>query len=274
MPTNSEIISRDPKERLAGRLIALPTSTVIREKNLEETDAIRRAVSIDFPAMPDSVELARSTDYAISTNIALPDGVHQYRGTNPLKIPFSFRIHSNDSQYCPQGALTLIKIASRLHSYVLPLSDDQTALVTAATAAPKSGTGSEGQINHDASTNENVFRVLGSGKLFPPVTCWLHLMFIEDKQPGISCVGYVSEVAAKFNGPWLRGNNGEFNLPTSCDYSFTFVHLPNHGNGLGFQSSALKPVVKPQTQAYAATVKDRLYNTRHLVTVANFRGFE
>lgn len=276
MPSNNEIISRDPQTRLSGRLIALPSSAVIQAKNLEETEAVRKAISIDFPAMPDSLEMARQTDYAVTTNTVLPDGVHQYRGTRPLTIPFSFKLHAMDRQYCPEGALTLIKVAGRLHSFVLPVSDkpSETNLVTPPITQTKKGQKAEGEADHDADSNENAFRLSAGGNLYPPVTCWLHLMYLEDEQPGISCVGYVSEVSAKFQGPWMRGNESEFNLPSSCEFSFTFVHLPNHGNAFEFRSSALQPITNPQTQAYAHTVKDRFFNTRNLVVTANFRGFD
>lgn len=273
---NNQVITRDPQTRLCGRLIALPTTSTLLQTGADETEAVRRAISIDFPAMPDSLELVRSTDYAVISNVALPDGVHQYKATRPLEIPFQFRLHYNDQQFCPRGALSLLQIAARLHSFVLPVSDSQTrTFVTPAIDQTKVGTPDEGQLEHDAGSPVfNVQRGATSGNLYPPVTCWLHLMWVAEQEPGISCVGYVKEVAVKLNGPWLRGPNNSFNLPTSADLSFTFVHRPSHGNSFGFSKSSVVSEVPAQAQAFAHDVKDGFYNTRALVKYANYRGLE
>lgn len=277
MPFNDEIISRSD-ERLSGRLIALPSSKKILSENLDAVEALSKATTIDFPAMPDSLELARQTDYAISApNIVLPDGIHQYRGTRPMSVPFSFKLHAMDRTYCPQGALTLIKIAGRLHSMVLPVSSrpNQVTLISPPVTSAKTGQSDTGKQEHDADSNEDSYLVTEGTTLSPPVTCWLHLMHIATDQPGISCQGYVSQVSAKFNGPWMRGNKSEFNLPSSCDFSFTFMHVPSHSNNFEFVSSALKPVRDDTAQAYAHTVRDRFFNTRNLIAgPANYRGFD
>ena len=89
-------------------------------------------VSFDFPSMPDVVELARSADYYVNYSPVMPDGMHQYRGTKPLEIPLAFKLHAMDRTFCPYGALTLLQLAARLHSFVLPLTSDGSSNAVAA----------------------------------------------------------------------------------------------------------------------------------------------
>jgi hypothetical protein len=139
---------------------------------------------------------------------------------------------------------------------------------------PKSGTTDANAQEIKAGKTADVQTpITGASSVSNPVTCWLHLMFIDDNQPGISCIGYVKEVGVKLNGPWRRSASGGFNLPTSGDFSFTFVHRPGHGNS-NIASQILGGLaIAQQPQAYANTVKDKLFNTRNLVVAANYRGF-
>lgn len=273
---NDQIIARDTANRMAGRIVAARTT----QTALETRERGFEGVAIDFPAMPDTLELNRSTDYAVLSNVVAPDGIHQYRSTKPLEIPFSFSLHALDKVYCPQGALTLLQVASRLHAFTLPLAKDNgRVLVSPAVTETKSGQGSDVTLEKTAD-NEPVFalsKASATSGLFNPVTCWLHLIWIAENQPGISCIGYVRDVTVKLNGPWLRGPAGSFNLPTSADFGFTFVHRPGHGNdysnGQGFTRSGLSSEVDSEPQAYGGTVKENLFNTRDLVNLANYRGF-
>lgn len=228
--------------------------------------------------MPDSIELARGTDYYVNFNPMMPDGIHQYKGTKPLEIPVSFKLHSFDQHYCKQGALTLLQLAARLHSFVLPISTFSNNVQVVPLAAPSrsnEGQPNQGKMEADAATTQG-FEVVHAGKggnLYSPVTCWLHLMWTSNSEPGISAVGYVREVKVQFNGPWLRGPNNSFNLPTSADFSFVFIHRPGHGNSGAIVNSQFPPTVANSGHAYAGDVKDVLYNTRHLVWAANYQGF-
>ena len=285
------IIRRDDS-LLCGRLVALPTtSSALQVQQSATEQPFQNAVSIDFPAMPDTIELMRTTEYKVLSNWVLPDGVHQYMKTNPLEIPFSFRLHAEDSAYCPQGALTLLQLAARLHSFIMPISrGNRNTSVSAhpastvvladdtppqnTPAVPKPGAVDDGLQQSQANSNASQqTAVTGATDVFNPVTCWLHLMFIDDDQPGISCIGYVKEVGVKLNGPWRRSQSGGFNLPTSGDFSFTFVHRPGHGNS-NFAQSVIPSSVALQPQAYANDIKDKLYNTRNLVVAANYTGFD
>jgi hypothetical protein len=176
--------------------------------------------------------------------------------------------------------LTLLQLAARLHSFVLPISTFRRGTVIAALAEqtqPSAGKPADAQLQAAAS-QEQVYAVTGAsgskqGGIYNPVTCWLHLMWIGNKQPGISAVGYVREVKVKFNGPWLRGPNNSFNLPTSADFEFVFIHRPGHGNSQSFTSSQFPQSTSESGQAFADDVKDTFYNTRDLVHAVNYQGF-
>jgi len=276
-----ENIRRD-ENLLCGRLVAMPSTTSLRQlQNIQgSTRGFQNVISIDFPAMPDSIELARTADYTVNSNIVMPDGIHQYRGTKPMEIPVSFKLHSFDKQYCKKGALTLLQLAARLHSFVLPISTFSRGFQIAPQATPP--TTVNGKPNdaalQAASSQEQVYEVVGAsnsktGGIYNPVTCWLHLMWISNDLPGISAIGYVREVKVQFNGPWLRGPNNSFNLPTSADFSFVFIHRPGHGNNSRVTNSQFPPTIVQSGHAFADDVKDKFYNTRDLVYAANYQGF-
>lgn len=275
---NTERIARGTN-RISGRLVALSQAPLIID-----TNAFNNDLAIDFPSMPDVIELARSADYNVTYNPVLPDGLHVYRGTKPMDIPFSFRLHAFDENYCPQGALTLLKIAARLHAFVLPLATDPSGWVNpvekqpppGANGQPAAGQGTETEVAHDAANNAEYQTGMVNGKrgaFYPPVAAWLHLMWIDDGQPGISCFGYVREVSVKFMGPWLRGQNGAFNLPSAADYSFTFVHRPGHSNSFATLTTTKVQPPTSLTNATADRVKNQLYNTYRLAYNPTWRGF-
>lgn len=280
-------IRRDD-DLLCGRLVAMPsTSTRDQIRSAQLNQGLRNIISVDFPAMPDTIELARSTDYAVNTNMVLPDGIHQYRGTKPLEIPVSFKLHFMDSQYCKQGAYTLLQLAARLHSFVLPVSTFQRGVTVSPKwgsdeATTKTGAGQKKDTSLQFDANkEPIYTVTKasstkSGTLYSPVTCWLHLMWIGEDMPGVSCIGYVKDVKVVFGGPWNRGPENSFNLPTWAEYSFTFMHRPGHGNNAQFTDSRAEfPSTLAETpQTFADDARDLLYNTRGLVYAANYQGFK
>ena len=261
-----------------GRLIVMDALQSGVNRPLEPF-SLEDNFSIDFPAMPESIELARSAEYKVVTNMVVPDGVHQYWYTSPLQIPFTFNLHYLDDKYCPDGALTLLRIAARLHALILPFGDSKLQ-VTAANDAPL---GSNGQPDPgapapgaEANKLKNAqtpsgpsFVAQNSAKFDPPPTCRLELMFTTDDEPGIVCVGYLKDVKAVLKGPWLRGPGRSFNLPTAGEFGFTFVHRPGHGNSFSNQAANSSQ----QAQAYADFVRQNFYNTRALVLSGNYRGF-
>lgn len=271
----------------SGRIIALPTSQNHRSMRDQQLDDFRTTLSVDFPAMPETIELARSADYAVDSNIIAPDGIHQYKGTKPMEIPLSFKLHFMDSEYCKEGALTLLKLGARLHSLVLPInmSGSGTSVVPLTGRVSSGdvdnpqggkGTGSDEQVKKDANGNNLYVAKIASGdsnKIFPPVTCLLHLMMSGYQQHGISSVGYVKDVKVVFHGPWNRGPSSSFNLPTSAEYSFTFAVAPGYGNAIGFTESKFGNSLAATTHFYADDIKDKLYNTRGLAQSVNYQGF-
>jgi hypothetical protein len=256
------LIRRDASFPFCGRLIALPTT---RALDVGEDVSLLNELSIDFPAMPDSIDLNRAADYNVTVPINLADGIHQFKGTRPLEIPFSFRLHSFDQQFCPQGALTLLSLAARLHSFVVPIDTGDLAIPAKAGAVTSNSDSHIEKNAADADGGTDMVAVIGN-KIAPPVTCRLELIFTDQSSPGIACTGYVREVAVKLNGPWLRGPGKSSNLPSSGDFSFVFVHHPGHGN------SNVGDVGDLFAQAYANVVKDRFYNTRQLAQSSNYQG--
>jgi len=238
--------------------------------DLNATENYQGMVSINFPAMPETIELVRTTDYQVVTNPAFPDGIHQYKGTSPLKIPVKFELHAFDKEYCPRGVLSLLQVASELHALTLPFGPE-TALVQAGEAATTVDGSEKGQI-HNADPNSPAGRLEGTGyNIYPPATCYLELIITDRTSPGIACIGYVSEVNVTLHGPWLRGPGVARNLPTRGDFSFTFVHHPGHGNTWNFGQKDYTDQM--EASAYANTVKERLFNTHHLLTHTNYHGF-
>ena len=97
-----------------GRLIAMESGcTQGFDPFTDTTDYLK----INFPCMPDSIELARSAEYMVVPSQVMPDGLHQYKWTNPLVIPFSFKLHAFDEEFCPNGALSLLETVALLHSF-------------------------------------------------------------------------------------------------------------------------------------------------------------
>lgn len=241
-------------------------------------------MAINFPAMPETIELARRTDYAVVTNPVYPDGVHLYKGTYPLEIPVSFSLHSFDREYCPKGALSLLSLAADLEALVLPFGPDAIS-INVGQAAQQTPSKDPGQPKDKVPENTNASILANSDEavslvgslnqnynVYPPATCYLELIITDRQSPGITCVGYVKDVRVVLKGPWLRGPGISQNLPSAGEFSFTFVHHPGHGNAYNFGKNVYAN--ESEQQAMANKVRDRLFNTRDLLTHANYHGFE
>jgi len=267
------LIRRAKSFPTCGRLIAMPTTSSL-DINLDNE------VSIDFPAMPDSIELNRSANYTVHPNFFLPDGIHQYKHTEPLQIQISFRLHAFDQEFCPKGALTLLEVAARLHSFILPIHSGPGAVDISAQMPPAEGATADTTTHMDSSEQRSAqaegrpeVMEQGASNISAPVTCRLEVLLVDKESFAIAATGYLKEVSAKLQGPWLRGPGSAFNLPSAGDFSFTFVHRPGHGNSFNFKSTEAGSTLGQQPQAYAHTVKNKFYNTRSLA-VANYAGFD
>jgi len=251
-----------------GRLIVLegPGDKPLLDGNY--TGEYTSAVQINFPAMPDTIELARRANYTVRTSPAFPDGIHQYMGTEVLNIPISFELHHADREYCPKGPYTLLQLAAELESLILPFGSDAIQTEVGETFQSER---TNAAVNQSAAqpTQELGGNVINGESLYPPPVCYLQLMLTESTGPGIACRGYVNDINVKLHGPYMRGPGMAFNLPTKGTFSFTFVHNPGHQNA--FPASRYSTVsVK---QAYAQTVRRRLFNTVGIQNPANYKGF-
>jgi len=278
---NLQAINRGKKSYpFCGRLIVMDNS------NTRTTSDFSKAFSIDFPAMPEQIELARKAEYRVAVNMVMPDGIHQYMSTSPMKIPFSFKIHHGDSEYCTEGPLTLLKLAARFHALVTPLGDSGIA-VDVANEAPitdggtpdpgAKGVGTDAAVNQgagkstaDTNSGRNTNPSYSStNRTDPPVVVRLQLITTLIDGPGINCTGYVEDVKVVLFGPWLRGPGVSQNLPSAGEYSFTFVHRPGHGNFFSNKSGGAAVAV--QAQAYAQFIRERLYNSADLTANSTTR---
>lgn len=284
-------IRRNKSYPRCGRLIVLEEGSKI--DHLSALD-LSRFFSIDFPAMPDQIELAREAQYNSIINLVAPDGVHMYKGTTMLEIPFEFKLHFLDKEYCPEGALSILKVAARLHALVVPVGDssllvtvdntanlkpdgtpDPGAPAVGTDAARKAGAGNAANTVSGAQlagTRDPVIATESTAQIDPPVTCRLELIYTTPDGPGIICNGFVKKVSVTLMQPWLRGPNGSFNLPSAAKFSFVFAHVPGWGNWLS-NSRTGKAALSQQAQAYADTIQSNLYNTRTLQTTSEYRGF-
>lgn len=204
-------------------------------------------IVINFPCMPEALELARQATYSSISAMPIPDGFHVYHHTDPLRIPLRFSLSARDDDYCGRdGPYALLAIAARLHALVMPVpnastsNNGSTAQASAATANSSEpsllgfkGTGggsSAYQISPDSLSN--VF--------FPPACILVVCMATGvNNKPGmgINCRGFVERVNVTFRGPWLQGSLGAGekklrNLPSFADYDFTFVHQPGYTNNI------------------------------------------
>lgn len=269
-------IRREGSYPHCGRLIVLEKLSTTRPLDTTLSDN----VSIDFPAMPETIELARQADYKVISNMVVPDGVHQYRYTSPMTIPISFTLHASDDKYCPDGPLTILRVAARLHSFLLPFGESNAMAVSVGNDAPVVAgipaagappVGTETSVTHSSAEPEAEFTTSTSVRFDPPVTCRLELMFVKDSEPGVVCNGYVKDVRVLLKGPWLRGPRQAYNMPSSAEFSFTFMHRPAHYNSFSDKNGITGG---GQVQAFSEYVLDKFYNTRELKGTGDFRGFK
>lgn len=258
-----------------GRLIVLDSKLT----TFEPFQGLSNYTLINLPSMPDDIDLARTVEYFVSNNTVMPDGIHQYKHTNPLTIPLSFNLHSLDKEYCPQGALSVLQLTALLHSLQLPILKDGTSQLVHYSsqqvnpAETPSGTASAQQNRAVTSTTTYGVQTASSGDYYPPATLRLELIFVDGNGPGIACNGYIKDVRVKLRGPFMRGPRSSTNLPMSADFAFVFVHVPGYGNSFSLVNSKTNDGTIPQ--AFAGDVKDRLYNTAALSkqTDRSYKGY-
>lgn len=237
-------------------------------------------VYLNFPSMPDVIDLSRTADYLVSQVITSPDGFHQYKATSPLSIPLSFKLHAMDKEFCPNGALSVLQAVALMQSFILPLSDASgrnSLNVSSGQANPGQAPGTDtNSLNSraDSSTTPTSISPETGSDFAPPVVLRLDLLFTDTNNPGIVCIGYVKDVRTRLLGPFMRGPKQSYNLPTAAEFEFTFVHAPGYGNSLNIAANPQQQSVTI-TQAFANDVKDKLFNTVDISRNSDtgFRGF-
>lgn len=111
-----------------GRLIVLQSMNANSLNDANSATNFDGYAAINFPSMPEVIELARRADYDVRTPQFFPDGIHTYQGTSVQEIPISFKLHAFDQEYCKLGALTLMQLAASLQALILPLTPKQAAI--------------------------------------------------------------------------------------------------------------------------------------------------
>ena len=273
----------DRRPSVLGRLVSLSSTNdgVADYLSSNRSNEASSSTVIAFPSMPEVVELAREADYRQTSAPYTPDGIHLYKKTNPLSIPISFSLHYQDP-FCSQGGLSLLLIAAKLHSLILPINNSAdrsnigvtvgnyySSAATGATGPGKAPNTPEGaSAPTTGGAEESIAFNNNSGQastVFPPA-CLLDLISVGDRNgaPGIRCYGYVRSVNVKLKGPWMRGAieygpDGIRNVPTSAEFSFVFVHAPGFSNYFG--GTASSPFQLSGLSAFAQDVLGNLYNT-------------
>jgi len=236
-------------------------------------------VVIDFPNLPDEIDIMRTSEWRVTQSPLLPDGFHMYDHTSPMELPFTFKIHAFDD-YSINGAETILQIAAKLHALQLPIIKPKQSGGLRGTGesnvnVPKTEGAVEAQptaqSNNQQAGLSDSFAVTngqyGTDYYFPPA-CALNLM-IGSTGPtalGICCIGYVKNVSTKLKGPWLNSGKANINrnLPSSGEFSFTFVHAPSYTNSLNFDG-----VNKlSSAQVGALRMKQSFYNTIDILSEA------
>lgn len=290
------------RNRVTGRIVGLANieegvMSWLSSRNVygaHPTSSTGSMVVISFPSMPESIELARTSEYRVAPVYMAPDGIHQYVNTSPLSIPFSFSLSIHDREYCEHGALTLLATAAKLHSLVLPIGGDinnrkllssrssgsyaeavQNSGLSSSTVrgldssptspgakdATKDGPPAKTETSAENGNLNNFGVVGGENSTYPPVACLLDL--ISDGRDsavslGVRCIGYINQVRTRFKGPWLQPSNGGKNLPSVLECDFTFVHFPSYTNLFSENQSSIEQKLM---NVYAEDVRSNFYNT-------------
>lgn len=259
-------------------------------------------IVINFPCMPDTIDLSRRANYKnLLHTPVVPDGLHFYDYTEPLSIPLSFSLHGYDEDYCGSyGPLMLLSIAAKLHALTLPIRPDDErpeAPTLVLTQVMPNGSTDQALLDKlhaketaDFEEKTTYFRNGVEQKIssyarfaFPPA-CSLNIMMAQlgdvpgstnasndgMHSLGINCIGFLTDVRVVFKGPWLQGSfsgDGLRNLPTEAEYSFTFIHQPGYTNNI--LGSSTFPITTT-----ANTIYKRLYNTADLSNRVTYAGID
>jgi hypothetical protein len=259
----------------SARLISLAATNQLT--NFDSSSEEAGTVKINFPSMPEEIDLARVAEYTVHSNQALPDGFHVYKQTAPLELQLAFDLSAFDREYVLDGPIGLLSIGAKLHSLTLPILQStgtgaNVDLSTPQRPAPKPGVSNAeaGMADRAADQNgqaANTSEFTTQAPFYFPPACILDLVVGYGDGPGIRCIGYVSRVSVKLRGPWLTSTTNQFkNLPSRARFEFTFVHAPSYTNS--FRKGEFGTSVQT-IQAGSREIFSRFYNTLNLSTQAN-----
>ena len=235
---------------------------------------------INFPAMPETLSLARQANYESLRSPAAPDGFHWYRNTEPLSIPIKFSLAGFDRDYCrDDGPYALLDMAAKLHAMTMPIVPANTSNSKAAPLvnevvingndsklkADSQGAGTAPQPSAAPSSGLSINTDRVTDLIYFPPACVLSIILAEmpgkDNKLGVQCVGFVSSVDVTFHGPWLQSGSTRgtaiINMPSRADFEFKFTHQPNYTNAFMAGGNGQRGNVYTTT---AETVRSRLYN--------------
>ena len=204
-------------------------------------------VLINLPSIPPELTFERTAQFQTQTNQISPDGlIHVYQHTNPLELNYDFSLHFQD-EYCENGAVDLVRVASMLHALTLPFSIGRTPDTDVAKAnAEEQRKVADAQARNratipaflqgikmvadtfNAATASDVVNAPIDVAWPPP--CRLDIFKAEGRS--VRMYGYVKRANVVFKEPWLQvaSGDGSYNLPSSANYSFTFVNAPAYRN--------------------------------------------
>ncbi len=244
------------------------------------SDELDGQLRINFPAMPETLTLARQANYENLRSPAAPDGFHWYRNTEPLAIPVKFSLAGFDRDYCrDDGPYALLDIAAKLHAMTMPIVPATSNSTKAAPAVNQvTVNANEARLKSEATTGSTTAQPSQAtsggvqidssqvtGLIFFPPACVLSIILAEmpgrDSKLGIQCVGFVSSVDVTFHGPWLQSGSARgaaiVNMPSRADFEFKFTHQPNYTNTFMAGGNNQRGNVYTTT---AEMVRGRLYN--------------
>lgn len=302
--TTSSILSAaqmlpDARRRNTYAVLRSLTNATVERDVLGGIDSTSESIVINFPAMPDTIELSRRANYYNAvTSPVTPDGFHVYQSTDPLSIPVSFSLNAFDEEYCRPdiGPVMLLSIAAKLHALAMPIAaSDATREQQLAEVRERPGVanGASESANRQAQgwqIGTGSFATPNINKFYFPPACALQIIFAQlgssqgqtrfsngIRPLGINCVGFISEVRVVFKGPWLQGSfgsDGARNMPSSATYSFTFVHQPGYTNNVLGQDFTRGGTAPRLISTTALDIYRRLYNTIDISNNVSYAGLD
>ncbi len=209
---------------------------------------------IHLPHLPPELTFERSAQFNSVPTMITPDGaVHIYQHTNPLEVNYDFELHYMD-EYCVNGAVDLMRIASLLHALTLPFKfgsepnasrianmffqgeldkqreEERVAKAREQAAYAANDAAAKQMAEMKGDNPRTIVPAASTAEIGWPPPCVLEVMGVGSR--AVRMYGYLKRAVATFKEPWLQYAKGKeaFNLPSGAKYSFTFVNAPTYRN--------------------------------------------